>query len=58
MYEYKYYKLRDWIPIDKLNWRYLSTHPEAISIIEENLDKINWIIRKSKCNSHIRTKYR
>ena len=34
------YKLRDWIPIDKIDWFYLSINPNAISILEKNIDKI------------------
>ena len=36
------YKLRDWIPIDKLDFYYLSSNPNAISILEKNIDQINW----------------
>ena len=36
------YKLRDWIPIEKLDFGELSKNPNAIHILEKNLDKINW----------------
>ena len=36
------YKLLDWIDINKLNWRLLSSNPNAIEILRENPDKINW----------------
>ena len=38
------WKLRDWIDIDKLEWDYLSlsTNKNAISLLEKNLDKIDW----------------
>ena len=38
----KYYKLRSWIDINKLNWVFLSKNPNAIHLLENNLDKINW----------------
>ena len=39
----KYYlgplcKLRDWIPIEKLNLKYLSRNSNAIPILEQNMD--------------------
>ena len=41
-----YYKLRDWIPLEKLNYSVLSCKPEAIHLIsealEQNPDKIDW----------------
>jgi len=36
------YKLRDWIDINKLNWKELSKNTRAIHILELNLDKIDW----------------
>lgn len=36
-------KLLDWIPLDKLNWSFLSFNPNAINLLEENQDKIEWI---------------
>jgi hypothetical protein len=39
---YQYYKLRDWIDNNKLNWNLLSFNPYAISLLEKNIDKINW----------------
>ena len=35
-------KLRDWIPIDKLDWKILSINENAIHILEKNLDKVSW----------------
>ena len=35
-------KLRDWIDINKLNWHGLSFNPNAIELLKENPDKINW----------------
>ena len=37
-----YYKLLDWIPLEKLNLSWLSKNPAAIHILEQNLDKIDW----------------
>jgi len=37
------YKLRSWIDINKINWDYLSHNPNAIHLLEKNLDKINWL---------------
>ena len=37
-----YYKLRDWIPLEKLNWDCLSENPAAIHLLEQNPDKIDW----------------
>jgi hypothetical protein len=36
------YKLRDWIPEEKLDWRRLSCNPNAVELLEKNLDKVNW----------------
>ena len=35
-------KLLEWIPFNKLNWSYLSRNPNAIHLLENNLDKVNW----------------
>ena len=35
------YKLRDWIPIEKLKWQELSRNPNAIHLLEKNLDKLH-----------------
>ena len=37
-----YMKLRDWIDINKLNWKILSYNLNAIELLEENPEKINW----------------
>jgi len=38
------YKLRDWINQDKIHWNRLSSNknPNAIHLLEQNMDKINW----------------
>ena len=35
-------KLRDWIDSSKLNYKILSSNPNAIELLKENPDKINW----------------
>jgi len=35
-------KLRDWIPIEKLDWSQLSLNPNAIHLLEKNITKIFW----------------
>ena len=37
-----YQKLCDWIPLEKLDFKHLSSNPNAISILEKNIDKIHW----------------
>ena len=37
-------KLRDWIDIDKLDWFGLSLNPNAIDLLKENKNKIDWLI--------------
>ena len=37
------WKIRDWIPLEKLDWHFLSNNPYAIDILIANPDKIkNW----------------
>ncbi len=42
------YKLRDWIPLEELDWDCLSANPNdgAIELLKANQDKINWICSK------------
>ena len=35
-------KLRKWIPIEKLCRRVLLSNPNAMHILEKNLDKVHW----------------
>ena len=35
-------KLREWIPLNKLDWVNLSFNPSAIHLLEKNLDKVDW----------------
>jgi hypothetical protein len=37
-------KLLDWIPEDKLDWCYLSSNPNAIQLLETNLQRESYII--------------
>ena len=50
-----FYKLRDWIPKELINWKYLSCNPhnEAIKMLKENKDKINWNILSYNENPEI-----
>jgi hypothetical protein len=41
-YNPKFLKLRKWIQIDKVHWDALSKNPNAIHILEKNLDKVDW----------------
>ena len=49
MLEYQQYelgrlcKLRDWIPIEMLDLDGLSLNPNAINLLEQNIDKIDWM---------------
>jgi hypothetical protein len=49
------YKLREGIDIDKINWRMLSKNPNAISLLEANIDKIDWSIKKFKCSRLVKS---
>ena len=35
-------KLREWVQIDNLDWEGLSRNPNAIQLLEKNLDKVYW----------------
>jgi len=42
---YKYYtmyKLRSYIDINKIRWDTLSINPNAIHLLEKNMDRISW----------------
>lgn len=47
----KKYKLLDWIDENKLDIGNLSRNPFAISIIEKNIEKINWTNLSSNCGA-------
>ena len=40
--DYDILNIRNWIDKGKIDWRVLSCNPNAIHILEQNLDKINW----------------
>ena len=44
-------ELLDWIDIEKLDWNYLSSDPNAIELLEANPDKINWYYLSSNPNA-------
>jgi hypothetical protein len=44
-------KLLLWIPMDKLDWGYLSSNPNAIHLLEQNQDKIDWYYLSSNPNA-------
>ena len=54
------YKLRDWIYINNINWNSLSYNPNAIHLLQQNMDKINWdyLSANPKCYSYIRKKFK
>ena len=37
-----FYKLKDWININKINWSILSFNPNAIELLTNNQNKIDW----------------
>ena len=45
------YVLRDWIPIEKLDWPRLSSNPNAIELLKANSDKIDWLWLSSNPNA-------
>ena len=40
----QYYKLRDWIPLDKIDWSSMSKNPNpsAVNFLEQNIDNVCW----------------
>ena len=43
-------KLLDWIPLYKLNWDNLSRNPGAIHLLEQNMNKIDWLFLSKNPN--------
>ncbi len=35
--------LRKWIDQSKLDWKWLATNTNAVSFLEENLNKVDWV---------------
>ena len=40
--DYTPYKLRDWIPQERICWASLSILPKAVYLLQQNPHKINW----------------
>ncbi len=36
------YRLKKWIPMDKIHWFNLSENPNVIGTLEKNFDRISW----------------
>ncbi len=54
----KYLKLKDWIPIEKIDWRGLSVNPNAISMLEKHPERIHWYELSNNPNAiHVLEKY-
>ena len=47
------YKLRDWIPIELLDWMHLSANPRAIQLLNANPEKINWFRASDNTSIHL-----
>jgi hypothetical protein len=47
------YRLRNWIPLSKIDWLWLSRNPNpnAVSLLEQNLDKVDWVALSSNPNA-------
>jgi hypothetical protein len=45
------YKLKDFIPLDKIIWKQLSKNRNAVFLLENNLDKIDWQYLSSNKNT-------
>jgi len=44
------YKLKDWIPLEKLDWCELSTNPNAIELLKANPNNIDWMYLSANPN--------
>ena len=44
-------KLLDWVLLDKIDWWELSKNPNAIHLLEQNMNKINWSCISSNPNA-------
>ena len=45
------YKLRDWVDINKISWKLLSINPNAVHLLEKNMDKIGWTLLSQNPNA-------
>ncbi len=43
-------KLRDWIDIEKIEWEYMSSNPNAINFLKKHPDKIDWSLLSLNIN--------
>ena len=50
-YAWDYTDFKDFVDIKKVHWRILSGNPNAIHILEKNLDKVDWWILSSNPNA-------
>ena len=49
--DYDVLKLRTWVDKGKIKWSYLSFNPNAIHLLEQNVDKINWVYLSANPNA-------
>ena len=49
-YAWDYTDFKDFVDIKKINWRNLSSNPNAIHLLEKNLDKVYWDILSENPN--------
>ena len=52
-YAFKYTNFEDWIDSKYINYKLLSSNPNAIHILEKNLDKVNWCHLSKNTNAII-----
>jgi hypothetical protein len=45
------FTLLDWVPHKKLDWNTLSGNPNAVHVLEQNLDKVNWLFLSGNPNA-------
>ena len=50
-YASQYTDFVDWVDSNRINYRYLSGNPNAIHILEKNLDKVNWDLLSENRNA-------
>jgi len=48
---FRMYKLRDWVDINKISWKLLSINPNAVHLLEKNMDKIGWTLLSQNPNA-------
>ena len=50
-YAWDYTDFKDFIDIKKVYWSYLYRNPNAIRILEKNLEKVDWILLSENPNA-------